>query len=105
VTSAARMSILHRPQRTAHPPPHVFEDSTHRSYPIGYEAIALAVAEIQFASARENFSLTVRRFKREATHTVVVLVQLFCERTYPRNQSAFVATLDRHLDCFASRQI
>jgi hypothetical protein len=33
-------------------------------------------------------------------HTVVVLdwtwmVQLFCERTYPRNQSAFVATLDR----------
>lgn len=38
-------------------------------------------------------------------HTVVVLVQLFCERTYPRNQSAFVATLVRHLDCFASRQI
>jgi len=57
--------------------------------------------------------VAVGRFKLEATHThsIVVLVldgpgvQLFCERTYPRNQSAFVAKPDRHLDCFACRQI
>ena len=57
--------------------------------------------------------VAVGRFKLEATHThsIVVLVldgpgvQLFCERTYPRNQSAFLAKLDRHLDCIACRQI